>query len=199
MNRIRFLRLKNSIKQAELAKIIHVSQSSLSGYENEKFEPDKKTLQKLASFFGVSVDYLLGFDHISSKNLHHSIPIFGSLSNNFAQLKNDNILYYHSSNFLRNSGTEYFGLQINEDCMEPNICRGDIVIAKKQANAESGDTVIVQVAKNNASIKKIFTHKDGIALISDNHKYKPLFYSNMEIDSLPIVIWGKAVELHRKL
>ncbi len=49
MNRIRFLRLKSGMKQAELAEKIMVSQSSLSGYENGKFEPDSKTLLKIAN------------------------------------------------------------------------------------------------------------------------------------------------------
>lgn len=81
MNRIRSLRMQKAMKQEELAKIIHVSQSSLSGYENEKYEPDKKTLLRLASYFGVSIDYLLGIDDTRSHKTVQAkkIPVYSML------------------------------------------------------------------------------------------------------------------------
>ena len=60
MNRIKELRIQKGLKQVELAKIIGTSQSSLSGYENGKIEPDQDTLVQLSEFFDVSIDYLLG-------------------------------------------------------------------------------------------------------------------------------------------
>lgn len=62
MNRIKQLRTERGIKQTELAKIINVSQAALSGYETGKYEADLATYRKIAEYFGVSVDYLLGGD-----------------------------------------------------------------------------------------------------------------------------------------
>lgn len=59
MNRIKELRKKHGIRQTELAKIIGVAQSTMSGWENETNEIDNNSLFKLADYFGVSVDYLL--------------------------------------------------------------------------------------------------------------------------------------------
>ena len=65
--RLKKLRLERKLTQEELGKIIHVSKVSISGYENGNRTPDTDTLQKLADFFGVTTDYLLGRDKIKDK------------------------------------------------------------------------------------------------------------------------------------
>ena len=62
MNRIRELRKGKKLTQAKLCDNIKIAQPTLSGYENGVTEPDNETLFKIADFFGVSVDYLLGRD-----------------------------------------------------------------------------------------------------------------------------------------
>lgn len=62
MNRIKELRKAKNMKQVELANAISVSQAALSGYETGKYEPDFDTLQRIAEFFHVSIDYILGRD-----------------------------------------------------------------------------------------------------------------------------------------
>lgn len=64
LNRIKELRLGKELKQVELAQIIGMSQSSLSGYESGKIEPDQETLIRLSEFFDVSIDYLLGISNV---------------------------------------------------------------------------------------------------------------------------------------
>ena len=58
--KIEELRKQRELTQAELGKILGFKDSTISQYETNKREPDYKTLQKLADFFSVSVDYLLG-------------------------------------------------------------------------------------------------------------------------------------------
>jgi transcriptional regulator with XRE-family HTH domain len=60
MNRIKNLRLEKNISQNELAKALGLTQQAISAYENGLREPDLETLNKLANYFNVSVDYLLG-------------------------------------------------------------------------------------------------------------------------------------------
>ena len=59
MTRIRELREESGLKLKELSKIIGVSESTMSLYENGKHEPDSTTLIKIADYFKVSLDYLL--------------------------------------------------------------------------------------------------------------------------------------------
>lgn len=58
--RLRRLRMEKGITQKELADRLHISRSTIAGYESLGKEPDGEKLCALADFFGVSVDYLLG-------------------------------------------------------------------------------------------------------------------------------------------
>ena len=60
MERIKQLRKEKSLTMKQLGVAICVAESTISLYENGKRQPDNETLSKLADFFGVSVDYLLG-------------------------------------------------------------------------------------------------------------------------------------------
>ena len=58
--RIKELRIEKNLTQLELAKIIGVKQSFISMWEHENIEPNIDNIIKLANFFEVCTDYLLG-------------------------------------------------------------------------------------------------------------------------------------------
>ena len=58
--KLKELRKSKNITQLDVATVIGVSPQVLSRYERGEREPDYKTLCKLADFFGVTVDELLG-------------------------------------------------------------------------------------------------------------------------------------------
>lgn len=58
--RLKELRKTYGVSQEKLSKEISVSRSTVAMWESEKSQPDNNTLQKLADYFNVSVDYLLG-------------------------------------------------------------------------------------------------------------------------------------------
>lgn len=58
--RLKSLRLERDLKQSELAKIIEVSPSTIGMYEQGRRYADLETLNKIADYFDVSVDYLIG-------------------------------------------------------------------------------------------------------------------------------------------
>lgn len=58
--RLKKLRNEKKLTQKQLAEKINVTHVSISGYESGNRSPDTDTLQRLADFFGVSTDYLLG-------------------------------------------------------------------------------------------------------------------------------------------
>lgn len=60
MNRLKLLREEKGLNQIELGKIINVSGQALGMYENEKRDMNTVILKKLAEYFNVSIDYLLG-------------------------------------------------------------------------------------------------------------------------------------------
>lgn len=60
MDRIRELRLEKDLKQKELAEILGIQPNTFNQYEMGKREPDYATLLKIANYFDVTIDYLLG-------------------------------------------------------------------------------------------------------------------------------------------
>ncbi|MGG1249937.1 helix-turn-helix transcriptional regulator [Brevibacillus agri] len=71
--RISELRTRLKLTQDELAKRLGITRAALSHYEKDRREPDYATLQKIADFFEVQVDYLLGrTDDPSSSNKQSS-------------------------------------------------------------------------------------------------------------------------------
>jgi transcriptional regulator with XRE-family HTH domain len=58
--RIRNMREDSDLKQEDIAKLLNCTQACYSNYENGKREIPPLVLEKLADFYGVSVDYLLG-------------------------------------------------------------------------------------------------------------------------------------------
>lgn len=58
--RLKQLRTEKGLFQKELAKILGVSAGAIGMYENGKRTPDFEILNKIADYFNVSVDYLLG-------------------------------------------------------------------------------------------------------------------------------------------
>lgn len=83
--------------------------------------------------------------------------------------------------------------------MAPRIRENDVVIVKKQSTVENKEVAIVLVNGNEATIKEIQIQKDGITLIGWNPAvYTPHFYSIKDIETLPIKIIGKVIELRGK-
>lgn len=58
--RLAELRKKRKISQLKLALDLNMNQNTISRYENHEREADYETLIKLADYFDVSLDYLLG-------------------------------------------------------------------------------------------------------------------------------------------
>lgn len=72
MDNIKNLRKCENKTQTELASMLGISQSSYQSYESGLTEPNIENLKKLADFYNVSIDYLVGrpfaneFGHMST-------------------------------------------------------------------------------------------------------------------------------------
>lgn len=59
-NNIKKIRKEKGLTQIEVAEKLNTSQSNLSGWEKDKWQPDFETIKKLCSIFNCSADYLIG-------------------------------------------------------------------------------------------------------------------------------------------
>lgn len=81
-NRIKLLREEFNLKQEDLAKRIDVSPSAIGMYERDLREPNDAITLKLAEFFGVTTDYLLGKSDVRNPEQIDSDKINIGLSKN---------------------------------------------------------------------------------------------------------------------
>lgn len=199
MNRIKELRLSKAIKQVDFAKMLGVSQATVSGWESEKYQPDRDALIKMASYFDVSVDYLIGNSPVKKeKKKGVQVPVLGDVRAGYPMEAVENIIDYEEIDEETARRGEFFALRIKGDSMEPKFSEGDVVIVRKQETADSGDIVVALVNGDSATIKKLKRHQNGITLMPTNPTYEPMYYSNEEIMELPVNILGKVVELRAK-
>lgn len=200
MNRIKELRASKGIRQAELAAAIKVSQAALSGYETEKYEADLETYQAIANYFGVSLDYLLGY-HTAPSTDSVRIPVLGAVPAGIPLEAVETIIDWEEiPHSMCAGGKEYFALEVKGDSMWPNYLPGDVVIVRKDPCCESGDVCVVYVNGYDATLKQVKLDEDGsITLVPKNQNYPPRTYTPEETRTLPVSICGVVVELRRKI
>ena len=197
MLQLKNLRKKAGITQMQLSEYMGVTQATLSGWENEKFEIDTASLKKIADYFNVSVDYLLGRDTQKSKK-GVLIPVLGRVVAGIPIDAIEEILDYEEiTQEMANSG-EFFALKIKGDSMMPRIQENDVVIVRKQSQVDNGSIAIVLINGNEATCKKVQYNEKGVALISYNSSYTPKFYTKEKCLTLPVEVIGKVVELRAK-
>lgn len=198
MNRIKELRTGLGIKQADLAKALKVSQATMSGYETGKYEPDLKTLKAIADYFAVSVDFVLGGNPMLAAIKGIRVPVYAAVAAGIPIEAIEDIVDYEEIDAALAATGDFFGLRIKGDSMEPRMREGDVVIVRKQDDADTGDIAIILVNGNEATVKKIKKEPSGISLIPNNPAHDIQYYSAADIASLPVRIIGKVVELRAK-
>ena len=205
MNRVKELRKQKHITQEELGKVLDIQKAAISKYENGRAEPSTEVLKKMSAYFGVSIDYLLGNAPAKAAQPKPAgrgvrIPVLGRVAAGIPIDAIEEILDWEDIPREMAATGEFFALQVKGDSMLPTLKEGDVVIVRKQSNVDSGDIAIVLVNGNDATIKEVKESPEGITLIGHNVAvFTPHFYSNKEIEELPVRIIGKAVEVRRRL
>ncbi len=195
----KYLRLSNK-SQKEVADSIGVLTSTFNTWCQGVALPRMGKVQKLADYFGIGKSDLIDdkpFSNVTTKK-GIVINVLGRVAAGIPiEAVEDVIDTEEITEEMAATGT-YFGLQIKGDSMVPNICDHDVVIVRQQDDAETGDTVIALVNGDDATCKRLKKYHDGIELIPNNPNFEPIYFSNEEIQSKPVRIIGKVVELRRK-
>lgn len=201
MHALRELREKRGLYQKDVAAAIGVDRTTYVKYERGDSEPSHAVLKQLAEFFGVSTDYLLNYKSgVPAPSVPGAkwIPVLGTIPAGIPVEAVQDIIDYEEISPQMAAQGEHFALKISGRSMEPKISDGDVVIVRKQEDAESGDICVVMVNGDDATVKRIKKRPEGLMLIPSNPDYEPMFYTNEQIDSLPVRILGRVVELRAK-
>lgn len=199
--RIKDARKSAGLTQLELAKKTELSRSYIGDIEKDRYNPSVSTLQLIATATNTPLENLLPSSKTpSSTGRGVRIPVLGRVVAGIPLEAVEEILDYEEITPELAATGDFFALKIRGHSMEPRMLDGDVVIVRRQDDVDSGDVAIVLVNGNEATVKRIKKQEDGITLIATNTcVYEPHFYSNKEIQSLPVQILGKVVELRGKL
>lgn len=86
-NRIRDLREDLDLRQIDVSKATQIDQKTLSNYETGKTNPDSNSIIKLADFFQVTTDYLLGYTNNNLKNSKDIVSKLTNIENDIKEIK----------------------------------------------------------------------------------------------------------------
>lgn len=205
---LRRLRRENGLTQNELGKRLNVSNGTIAMWETGKRQPDLSTLQKLAEFFNVTVDYLMGRDvdhNVRGVQLERSVvkvPVYGTIPAGVPiEMIADTYIEDEEEipvDWLK-GGNRYFCLKVKGESMMPKFEDGDTLILKQQDDCNSGDYCAVSINCTECTFKKVIKHDNGITLQPLNPAFEPMFFSNKEIAEKPITILGVVKEIRRGL
>lgn len=194
---IKRLRINNGWSQDELAqKAGYTDRSSIAKIESGKFDLTQSKILLFAKIFNVDAGELMGTDGTSQSATR--IPVLGRVAAGIPLDAVEEIIDYEEIPKAMATDGEYFGLRINGNSMEPKISDGDVVIVRKQDDADDGDLVIALVNGDEGCCKRLKIYSDSIALISTNPAYDPMYFSADEVGKIPVKIIGRVMELRAK-
>lgn len=198
--RITKLRKEKDLQQKEVAEAIGMNRIILNRIELGKRPLRDDEAVALADFFHVTTDYLLKGKTSTQQPAGRGvrIPVLGRVVAGIPIEATQEILGYEEITPNLAKTGEFFALQVKGDSMLPKLEEGDIVIVKCQEDVETGDIAIVLVNGDEATIKQVKKVDGGIMLYGFNSDvYAPHFYSNQQIEALPVQILGKVIESRR--
>ena len=204
MKRISDLRKEKKITQAKLAQIIGIGRSTLAMYETGGSEPDFATASKLADYFGVSVDYLLGrdtlpanmqpldFDFVFVPNVADLAAGFDKIANPSDELDLIPIPRFATQGYRKE---ELAVFTVKGDSMYPDFIHGDRILVHKQDSVDSGDTAVIIYNNDEATIKKVRyeSGQDWLELIPRNPEYQTKRIEGVDLTQCRVI--GKVLGL----
>lgn len=183
------------LTQAEVADYLGIRRQTYSAYERGVSTPDANTIATLAKLFSVNAGEL-----VTGENYANAVrvPVCGNVAAGVPIDAIENVEEYVDVDASLARGATLIGLRVRGKSMEPRFASGDTVIIRCQSNVDNGDIAVVLVGEE-ATMKKIVKYTDGIRLMPTNPAYEPTYFSNEEIESIPVTIVGKVVELRAKI
>ncbi|MCO7175527.1 LexA family protein [Sporolactobacillus kofuensis] len=186
--KIKSLRKREGLTQADLAKKLGVAPTAVSAWERDDNRPLMDKLSILSKIFGVSVTYFFDKEDVireTNENYEVSpiveLPIVGKVSCGNGIVALEEIEGYEATpkNWL--NGGEYFYLRAKGDSMEgARIHDGDLLLIRKQEEIEDGEIAAVYF-DGEAVLKRVYKQNGTLILQSENPKYKPIIITSGEV------------------
>ena len=179
-----------------VAKELKISSGSVTNWKNGTI-PNNSALLKLANYFGVSVDYLLGKeDTIPSDTTGFAVedmlnlrrvPIYETVSAGLGATADDQPTDYIPLCFdSAYEADNTICIRVKGDSMAPIINNGDIVHVLKQDVVERGMMAVVLV-DDEGFVKYLDYGTGWIELVSQNQMYRTMRFEGADTERVRVV------------
>ena len=201
--RLKELRENSNMSQREFAKAFGVSQSAIGNWESGAREPNFDTIQRIAEFFNVSVDYLLVRE---TNDIYASIgampikkiklPVLGNVACGEPIYANEELDGYVYIN--EDIGADFCLHAHGDSMVNARIFDGDTLFVKKQDMVDDGEIAVVLI-EDEATVKRVYYDRENntITLMPENPAYKPMRYNGEELNNIRIL--GKVIARYSRV
>lgn len=187
-----------------VAKATGISNSSLSDWKRGRSSPKPDKLQKLADYFEVPVETLLGVSvsrDATSRTAalaERMVPVIGEIRAGSPIITEQTLLGHEVADI--SDADDYFYLRVRGDSMKDiGMVEGSLVLFHKQQYADEGQIVACLVGGESATVKRFHKRDKRIFLMPENAEYTPIELSPVDFETGEARILGVACEIKIKL
>lgn len=204
MERLKIVRKQAGVTQEEVADFLKLNRTTYNKYENGASKPTPEILSRIADYFHVSVDYLLGRDSplpdaaeaipgllpITKKKF----PLLGEIACGEPTWQEE-----HHETMVESTDTidaDFCLRAVGDSMTGSQIDDGDVVFIKQMPMVDNGDIAAVLI-DNETTLKRVDYDPDAglLILLPDNPAYRPLVYKGEELNQIRIL--GRAVMIQK--
>ena len=203
--RLKMARKAKKYSQAEVSRLLGVTQQAVGKWETGRSTPDPQTVARLAEILDTTADVLLGLQaenpagavgrNAFSRYTQCLIPVVGTVRAGYGALAFEED--YGSEYASVKDPQNYFYLVVKGDSMEPRISDGDLALVHRQSTLDNGDLgVMVYGTDGEGTLKRYLQRGNAVVLQPFNPAYEELVIKGEDLDHLYIA--GKVVETKAK-
>lgn len=182
---------ERNVTAYRVAKETGITTATFTSWKQGKYTPKQDKLQKIADYFEVSIDYLMGRTEdpapIKMSNVIENvelvrIPIFGEIKAGYNSLAQQDVIGYEIVSKDSVADGEYFFLIVKGDSMiEEGIREGMRVLVRKQRTCQHGKIGVVVVNGDEGTLKRVYYEDDNVILQAANRNIPPRVYPIDEV------------------
>lgn len=191
--RLKQLRKAKGLSQNELAEAFgYKSFTTIQKWEDGSSHPPAQTLNRLAQYFGVSLESLM-----DNEGRLQAVPILGQVRGGPLRLAAQEWQGVEWVSEAELEQGEYFYLEVMGDSMiNARIYPGDLVFVRRQAMVSDGKIAVILVGEE-ATLKRVYFKEGALILRAENPAYPDLVFSADDLEGTDVQILGEV--LHSKI
>lgn len=190
---LRYYMTLNAKTRNDICNDLGFKYTTFTDWYNGNIYPRIDKIEMLANYFRIEKSDLIE-NKLNKDTKIYKIPILGTVKAGYDWLAEENIIDYITLKDTIPNINEYFALKVTGDSMLPLLSDGDLVIVHDQDDVESGQTAVILINGEEATIKKVIKTNEGIELHAMNPYYPIKKFTFEDMKNIPVKIIGRVKE-----